>query len=255
MKVKILGSGTAIPDLKRNASGLFVKTSSSSILADLGPGTIRRLAEAGIAPESIDIILITHFHPDHVSDLVPFLFASNYEHGPVRQAPFYVVGPKGLNEFYEKLVVVFGKWIVPGSDRLKLRELGIESFDRIYFEQWDLIVRSAPAVHSRPSLSYRIEAAGVSVTISGDTDFSENLVELAAGTDILICECSFPDGMKTIGHMIPSEAGETAARAQVKKLVLTHFYPHCHDVDVVSQAAAKFSGTVIKAEDLMTLEC
>lgn len=253
MKVTILGSGTAIPDLKRNASGLFIETGRSRIQVDMGPGTLRRLTEAGKAPESIDIILITHFHPDHVSDLTPFLFATNYEHGPVREKPFHLVGPDGLEEFYEKLVGVFGKWIVPRGDRLRLQEFDARVPDELHFEEFQVRVRSSPAAHTFPSLSYRIEADGASVTVSGDTDVSGALVELAADTDILICECSFPEDMKLMGHLIPPEAGEIAQRARAKKLVLTHFYPPCDEKDIISQAARKFSGEIIRAEDLMVI--
>ncbi|MBI5250888.1 MAG: MBL fold metallo-hydrolase, partial [Desulfomonile tiedjei] len=221
----------------------------------MGPGILRRLTEARIAVDSIDIILLTHFHPDHVSDLPPFLFATNYEHGPVRQAPFHVLGPEGSKTFYDKLVRVFGKWIVPKGDRLRMQQLDARAPDEVHFEGLGVTVRSAPAEHTFPSLSYRIEAEGVSVTISGDTDTSERLMELAADSDILICECSFPDEMKVKGHLIPSEAGEIAQKARAKKLMLTHFYPPCDETDIVSQAAAKFSGEVIKAEDLMILEC
>jgi ribonuclease BN (tRNA processing enzyme) len=253
MKVTILGSGTAIPDLKRNASGLLVETKHSHIQVDMGPGTLRRLTEAGKRPDSIDMILISHFHPDHVSDLTPFLFATNYEHWPVREQPFHLVGPDGLEEFYEKLVGVFGKWIVPRGDRLCLQELDARAPDGVHFEELQVRVKSAPAAHTFPSLSYRIEADAASVTVSGDTDMSEELVELAAGTDILICECSFPEDMKVKGHLIPPEAGEIAQRAQAKKLVLTHFYPPCEERDIISQAARKFSGEIIKAEDLMII--
>jgi len=92
------------------------------------------------------------------------------------------------------------------------------------------------------------------LTVSGDTDMSENLVALARGTDVLICECSMPDGSKISGHLTPSEAGISAQRAEAKKLVLTHFYPPCDDVDVVRQASKTFSGEIIRAEDLMVLD-
>ncbi len=213
MKVTILGSGTAIPDLRRNASGVAVETESSRILVDMGPGTLRRLTEARIAADTIDVILITHFHPDHISDLAPFLFAMNYEHGPVRSAPFHVIGPDGLKELYEKLVNAFGKWIIPKGERLRLKELDAQGADKIDFDDFHVSIRSAPAAHTFPSLSYRIEAEGFSVTISGDTDVSEKLSELAADTDILICECSFPNEMKVKGHLIPSDAGSNRGKS------------------------------------------
>ena len=253
MEVTILGSGTATPRLDRNSSGLAVRTDEALVLVDIGAGTIRRLCEAGVDLRLVDAILITHFHPDHVSDLVPFLFASNYAFGPVRKESFHVVGPDGLEQFYSGLVRVYQDWIVPKGDRLRLKQMSVKDTDRFHVK--DLAILSTPSVHGPQSLSYRLEAAGVSVTVSGDTDFSERLIELARGADLLISECSLPDALKIPGHLVPSEAGRIAAEAGVRKLVLTHMYPPCDEegVDVVAQAAGSFSGTIVKAEDHMTL--
>ncbi|MEJ2717199.1 MAG: MBL fold metallo-hydrolase [Deltaproteobacteria bacterium] len=251
MEVTVLGSGTATPSLKRNASGLAVRSSGSLILVDIGPGTMRRMSEAGIDSTLIDAILITHFHPDHVSDLVPFLFASNYAFGPVREEPFYLIGPQGLEHYYEGLVAVYQHWIVPTGERLLRKELLTDKPDSFSLD--GLKIRSVPSVHTSPSLSYRIDADGVSVTISGDTDVSDDLSEMAAGTDLFICECSMPDGKKVPGHLVPSEAGRMAAKASAKKLLLTHLYPPCEEVDVVRQAASHFSGEIEKARDLMVI--
>lgn len=100
-------------------------------------------------------------------------------------------------------------------------------------------------------MSYRIEAEGKAITVSGDTDFSPNIIELASRSNVLVCECSLPDDMKAQGHLTPSEAGRIAAEAQVEMLILTHFYPPCDNVDVVRQAEVFFSGQIVKASDLM----
>jgi len=251
MEITILGSGTATPSLERNASGLAVKALHSWILVDIGPGTMRRMCEAGIDSKWIDAILITHFHPDHVSDLVPFLFASNYEYGAVRSEPFHLIGPTGLEQFYSALVGVYGDWIVPKGNRLILKEMAARAAGNLDLAGAE--IHSRPAVHSFPSLHYRFEADGVSFTASGDTDFSDGLIELARDTEVLICECSMPDDLKQPGHLVPREAGSIAAQANVKKLVLTHFYPPCEEVDVVMQASRTFSGEIVKARDLMVI--
>jgi ribonuclease BN (tRNA processing enzyme) len=251
MKIIMLGTGTVTQSLERNASGLLVQTSGLRILVDIGPGIMRRLCEADVDTKLIDAICVTHFHPDHVSDLAPFLFASNYEYGKIRSAPFRLVGPVGLEHFYRGLVQVYGHWIVPTGDRLIVTELDARSNDSLSVD--DVAVRSAPAVHSFPSLHYRIEAEGRSLTVSGDTDFSEALVELAEDTDVLICEASLPDAFKQPGHLVPSEAGRIAGRARAKRLILTHFYPPCDHADIIGQASATFSGEVLMAQDLMVL--
>ena len=89
---------------------------------------------------------------------------------------------------------------------------------------------------------------------SGDTDVTENLVELAENADMLICESAMPDGMKVPGHLTPSLAGETAQRAGVKTLVLTHFYPECDQTDVAKQCRKTYAGPLIPARDLLTIQ-
>ena len=221
------------------------------ILIDIGPGTLRRLCEAGLDYKDIDIILITHFHPDHVSDLTPLLFASNYAYGPFREDSFLLIGPTGLERFYEALVKIYGHWIIPTGNRLITKELDAQAPDK--FVSGGLAIHARPAAHSPPAVSYRVEAEGLSVTVSGDTDVSDNLVELASGAEVLICECSMPEGSKIPGHLVASEAGTIAQQARVKKLVLTHFYPPCDEVDVAEQASRTFSGEVIRAADLMVI--
>lgn len=117
----------------------------------------------------------------------------------------------------------------------------------------EIIVRSVPSPHSFPSLSYRLEAEDVSLTISGDTDVSEDLVGLARHTDLLVCECSMPDGQKVPGNLVPREAGQIAQRANARKLLLTHFYPPCDEVNVGTQASAAFQGEIVVARDLMVI--
>jgi ribonuclease BN (tRNA processing enzyme) len=252
MKITILGSGTGTPQLARNSSGLYIQSSKVKAIVDMGAGTLRRMCEAKIDYREIDLIALTHFHPDHITDFISFLFASNYAYGLKRTDLINVIGPNGLKQFYESLVQIFGHWVVPSDNRLRITEMSATELD--IFEMDGIRIRSAASIHSFPALSYRIEADNVSLSISGDTDFSENLINLARDSNILICECSMPDSMKIQGHMTPSEAGTLGTQASVKQLILTHFYPPCDEVDVLSAARSNFTGPILKAEDLMTIE-
>ena len=78
-------------------------------------------------------------------------------------------------------------------------------------------------------------------------------MELAEGTDILICECAMPDEMKVRGHLTPSLAGSIADRARVRLLVLTHFYPDCDQVDIRSRCRRTYKGPLVLARDLLTV--
>jgi ribonuclease BN (tRNA processing enzyme) len=116
-------------------------------------------------------------------------------------------------------------------------------------------VESVPVEHNPESIAYRVIGEdGGSVVYSGDTDYSENLIELAKNTDLLICESAMPDSMQTRGHLTPSMAGDIASRAGVKKLVLTHFYPDCDNIDIKQECRKTYSGPLALAEDLMRME-
>ena len=81
----------------------------------------------------------------------------------------------------------------------------------------------------------------------------ENLVEIALNADLMICESAFPDDCKVSGHLTPSLAGNIAQAAGVKRLVLTHFYPACENVDIENQCRSTYNGSIILATDLMRL--
>ncbi|MEW5726010.1 MAG: MBL fold metallo-hydrolase, partial [Thermodesulfobacteriota bacterium] len=98
MEVIFLGTGTGVPSVSRAAPGLAVLAEGSLFLLDAGAGTLRQLARAGLSYNDLDYLLFTHFHPDHVGDLAPYLFATKYWPGFTRLAPVRVFGPQGLRE-------------------------------------------------------------------------------------------------------------------------------------------------------------
>ena len=115
-------------------------------------------------------------------------------------------------------------------------------------------IETAPVEHNPESVAYRITSAdGSSVVYSGDTDFSENLIQLATETDLLICESAMPDSLQVKGHLTPSMAGDIAARAGARQLVLTHFYPDCENVDIARECRKTYRGPLLLAEDLMQI--
>jgi ribonuclease BN (tRNA processing enzyme) len=248
MELTILGSGTIVPSLTRWSPAHILRIGGKTVLIDLGPGTLRRMVEAGAGISDIDVICISHFHPDHIADFVPLMFASKYAVGSFRTRDLTVVAPGGFGELYAGLIEVFGSWIVPEAYRLDIREAAGESIDLGTFS-----VTTAPANHNPESIGMRFEEGGASFVYSGDTDRSDDLVALARAADLLLLECSFPDDMKVAGHLTPSEAGRFARDAGVRHVVLTHLYPPMEDVDIVSTVGACFSGKITVAEDLMVI--
>jgi len=252
MKITILGSGTCVPSLERSSCSVLVQINNTALLFDSGVGTMRRLLEVGVNIDKIAYIFYSHLHPDHSSEFVPFLFATKYPEAYRRRKPFTVVAAKGFADFYEKLKLAYGEWIELAPGLMNIAELDHKDRDHLDCGLFD--VDSLPVNHTDKSLGYRITAPnGTSVVYSGDTDVCENLVTLAQDADVFICECALPDEMKVRGHLTPSLAGRIAAEAGAKKLVLTHFYPECDQVDIPAQCRKTYQGPLVLAKDLLEI--
>lgn len=253
MTVTILGSGTCVPSLRRSSCAILVKINENLLLFDSGAGTMRRLLEAGVEIFDVSYIFYSHFHPDHTGELVPFLFSNKYPDENRRKIPLTLVAGRGFAEFYDNLKNVYGSWMELSPGFLNIVELDNTARDIERFG--DFQVESLPVDHNDESIAFKITGSGgKSVVYSGDTDFSDNLVTLSKAADLLICESALPDELKAKGHLTPSLAGEIATRANVRNLVLTHFYPECDGVDIEKQCRKTYDGPLLLAQDLMTIE-
>ena len=247
MELTVLGSGSLVPTLKRGTAGFILKVSGTTILIDSGSGTLYRLLRAGLTYNNIDIICYTHIHLDHVGDFPTFLFTCKYSLEP-RERDLLVIGGKGFRSFYERLKAAYGDQILPERFEVIVEEELNRDFE-------GFSIKTGPVDHIPESVAFRIESADGKVAVfAGDTDYSTNLVKLAKDADILVTECSFPDDRKVAGHLTPSSAGKIAQEAKAKRLVLTHLYPPCDEVDIASQCQKTHNGEVIVAEDQMKIE-
>ncbi len=249
MQITILGSGTCVPSLRRSSPGVLVEVERTKIVLDTGPGSLRQMLRAGVSVNDIDLIVYSHFHVDHTADLAPFIFASKYTPDLFRTKPLTIIGPRGLQEFYHCLTQAYGKWIVPEHFAINWIEADAGTQEFATFR-----LRTLPTQHSGNSIAVRIEnSCGISMAYSGDSQYCQNLIEIARQVDLLILECSFPEGMACVGHLTPSRAGQIARESQCRKLVLTHFYPPCDEHDLLTPLRTEYQGEVLLAEDLMTV--
>jgi len=252
ISITILGSGTCVPSLRRSSCSVLMETHGLKLLFDSGAGTIRRLLETDTKIFDISYIFYSHFHPDHTGELVTFLFATKYPGNDQRKSPLTIVAGKGFSEFYNGLKMVYGHWIELEPGLLQIVELNNKAHDTRKFD--DFTVESIPVEHNSESIAYKITSSGgTAVVYSGDTDFSDNLVTLANNADLLICESALPDELKVEGHLTPSLAGKLATQANVRKLVLTHFYPECDKIDIESECRKTYAGPLILAKDLIKI--
>lgn len=252
LTVTILGSGTCVPSLERSSCSVMMEIGTARLLFDSGPGTMRRLLKTNTTIFDIAYLFYSHFHPDHTSELVPLLFANKYPDINARKIPLTVIAGRGFSDFFAKLKTVYGHWIEIAPGMFKIQELSNKEPDAFSFDQFS--INTVPVVHNEESIAYKITTPeGKSVVYSGDTDYSENLVELAQGADLLICESAMPDELQVKGHLTPSVAGKIATLAGVNQLVLTHFYPECDQADIMHQCRKTYTGPLILAEDLMKI--
>ena len=159
MEVIIIGSGTGVPRLRRGSPAVGVKAGENFILLDIGSGTLRAMLHYDLNFNNIDILCLSHLHPDHVGDLVPFFFASRYSLGYTRKKPFWLLAAQGFSEFQEKLQSVWGEWVEPPKGLMRLQEL---TGDRDNFtSQWCDHHNCAGQPHcQQPGLSSGIRRSG-----------------------------------------------------------------------------------------------
>lgn len=248
-KIILLGSGAALSDATRENMYLVVQGKHSSILIDCAGSPIQRLLKARVSLDSIDHVILTHHHPDHVYGL-PIFLMDLWLAG--RQKVLHVYGPeetlraaRAVMEAYE-----WQQWRSLGSFPTEFHtvprtENGVKILDTPEFS-----VSATSTKHFVPTLALRIDsnASGKSVAYSSDTDVSEAIVTLARGVDWLFHEATTVE-QPSKGHSSARQAGEQAQRAGVKSLVLVHLPPN-GDVKKIHAAAAKtFNGKIFVGRD------
>jgi len=249
MNLTVLGSGTGVIRLDRGSAGYLLKAGKYLFLIDSGPGTLTRVLKAGHTLNQIDGLFYTHIHPDHISDLVPFLFSSKYSH-PKRRKKLMIAGGRGFKIFFDQLSRVYRGWLTPKSFQLEVFDMD----RRRKVRMGSIDISCSEVNHIPESMAYRFECGGKSIVFSGDTDVSEDLVKLSRGTDILVLECSFPDRRRVKGHLTPKSASKMASEAKPGLLLLSHFYPPCDLVNLRAQVQKSYSSPFMLAHDGLKME-
>ncbi|MWV64663.1 MBL fold metallo-hydrolase [Halorubrum sp. JWXQ-INN 858] len=253
MELTVLGSGSAMPVPDRVQAGSLLTADDRALLVDCGSGVLNRLSGTDVGYEGVSTVLLTHHHLDHVADLLPLLKArwlAGEEH-------LEVVGPSGTKSLVDGLLGVHD--YLDGRVDLSVREVGASQ----PFSVAGFGVVARETRHSMPGFAYRFSAPERSVdpadgplTLSGDTEAFGGLARFAAGSDVLVHDCSFPDGIDVSNHPTPTSLGEVLAGTDVGMLVLSHLYPHTGGREAEmerSVRAAGFEGDVTVARDGLRL--
>jgi len=200
---------------------------------------------------TIQHLLFTHYHTDHFSDFLTFFFDAICHSMFAEIRPdLTIYGPPGTQRLFRAMFKTFPNWSNPPF-RVTLKEV-----NNLPFAIGDTQVTPLPMTHSdqQVCLGYRLDYQGRSVAFSGDAMVSPNLVTLCQNANLAILDCSFSSHKPGGSHMHAEECGQVAQKANIKKLVLTHFYETADRSNVVTQARRFFSGPIIKGKDLLTLK-
>lgn len=246
MEIQILGSGTCVPSARRGSSGYLISLDSTKILLDCGNGVTWKLEKSGINYLEIDHIFITHMHPDHNADLIPFLFATKHPALEKRSKTLNLWGPPGFKDFIKSIQDVYGNWISP--DNTVISELDMKDYN---FDEFILSVIKTG--HTENSLAFRVESKGKSVVYSGDTDYFDEFIDFAVDCDVLVIECSLPDRLKRKGHLTPADVIRISNFAKPGLVVLTHMYPVCDSENILEQIENETECKVILGEDFLNI--
>ncbi|MFZ5586464.1 MAG: MBL fold metallo-hydrolase [Thermodesulfobacteriota bacterium] len=245
MRLTVLGSGSCELRARRSSPAYLVEEGAYRLLLDLGAGAWRRLTELGRDPASVAAVALSHPHPDHLGDLVPLLFALNYDPNLNQGPGVDLLAPAGLEPILAGIQAPFGAWLRPPPERLRCWWL--EPGQGLVLGP--LAVTCAPAAHTPQSLAWRIAAGGASLVYLGDSAAAPWLIDFCRGADLLLAHCAGGDEAPKPGHIHPRAAGELARRAGVRALLLSHFYRDVDPEAAVSSAAAVFGGPVWAAVD------
>ena len=246
MEITVVGSGTVVPRLNRRQSCVVVEMSGETLVFDLGSGAMRGMLHAGLDPFAVDRIFFTHFHPDHTVDVVPLLFSIKYGAEEERTRPLCLTGPEPFRSFWDSLTDVWGEFMV-GDYPTRVSELPHDCTSPLDLPGCRL--SWSPAQHRPESIAYRLETEDGGFAYTGDTEYSELVVELARGARTLLVECSFPDDSPVPGHLTPSSAARIASEAGVERVVLTHIYPTADELDLAAEVGRGYDGEVLVARD------
>lgn len=250
MEIIVVGSGTVVPRPERRQSCVVVEAGGEMLVFDLGAGSVRGMVAAGLDPFATERIFFTHFHPDHTVDAANLLFAMNYGTDRPRTRPLHVTGPVPFESFWSSIMEVWGAWM-EGDYPIRTRELPHACGSPLELEGCTLTW--APAAHRPESIAYRLEGETGAFVYTGDTEYSESVVDLASGADTLLIECSTPDDAPAPGHLTPSGAARMACEAAVRRVVLTHLYPAVDDGRLPEEVQRGFDGEVLGAHDGLRL--
>jgi ribonuclease Z len=248
-KLIILGSSNAVATEGHENTHMVFVGAERTILVDCVSSPLLRLEKAGVDYHDLTDLILTHFHPDHVSG-IPLLLMDMWLLG--RRRPLNIYGLPHTLERVEGLMGFFGWERWPDFFPVSFYRLPEQELAPV-LESTDFRVFSSPVRHMVPTIGIRVEAkqSAKVIAYSSDTEPCPEVVRLAAGADVLIHEAAG----RGRGHSSAEQAAGVASRAEVASLYLIH-YPTGDNAspDLLAEARRRFQGEVVLAQDFMSLD-
>ncbi|MGO9674511.1 MAG: MBL fold metallo-hydrolase [Methylocella sp.] len=222
MKVTIVGSGDAFGTGGRAHTCFRIDSGGASALVDFGASAITSSKKLGLSFDAVDAVVISHFHGDHFGGL-PFLLL-DCQFIARRTRPLVFIGPPGLRDrLFGALEVFF-----PGTAKLnwsfpwRVEEIAPAGAAKLGAFQ----LETFGVVHSAGSAptGLRLSDGKAVFAYSGDTAWTDALLDIGAGADLFICECSSGDE-PLANHMDWPTLRANLPRFSAKRIVLTHMGP------------------------------
>lgn len=272
IKVTLLGTGAPTPVIDRFGPSILVEAEDRKFVFDVGRGSLQRLTQIKVKQREIEGVFFTHLHSDHIVGF-PDFWLTGWLTGQ-RIAPLQVWGPEGTREMSSSLekAFEFDIKIRISDDKASPDGVVINAEDikeGIVYEKNGVKITAFEVDHApvKPAFGYRIDYAGRSVVLSGDTRRSENLIKYAQGVDLLIHEIVSEEALKrtqqnaervksvVAHHTSPEQAGEIFSKTKPKLAVLSHIVPPtANEADLIPLIRKTYSGALVLGEDLMVIE-
>jgi ribonuclease BN (tRNA processing enzyme) len=267
LKVITLGTGGPPHDPDRAGPSALIQYGNARFLVDMGRDTQLRLQRANIPLGHLSALLFTHHHLDHNEEFVPILLKARLQGGAGE-----IIGPPGTQDYTDFVLRYYKedsdyRARRTGRSGDALREVAVrEVSGGDSFDLAGVAVKTARVNHTIHTVAYRFDAGGKSIVISGDLSFSQSLIELARGADVLVIDsgqlgpagqqprAKTPPANEPRAHATIAEVAAMARDAQAKRLVLTHFAsPKFDENSVRARVSEIFPGEIIFAKDLLEI--
>lgn len=233
MILRVLGSDGSFPAAGGACSGYLVSCFCDHLLLDIGCGVLPRLT-ALLDPAELGALLLTHWHFDHCSDLLPLKYRLQITGGRLR-----VLAPKNSNPIRD---------LLDDSGPFAFQDIAKET------SVGGFLLDALQMDHPVPAYAVRLRHGGKTLVYTGDSVGGEGLVDFCRGADLLLCDATFTSAQWKSGmpHFSAAQAAYIARKAGVLKLMITHCQPGSDRVQLIKEAREVFYNT-LQAENGMCL--